>query len=41
MTAVILQGLTEAERFATIHNYIDTDAMILQKGSVPAKRQRL
>ena len=38
MTEVILSGmgLTEAERFTTIHNYIDTDAMILRKGSVSA-----
>lgn len=39
MTEVILQGmgLTETERFTTIHNYIDTDSMILRKGSVSAK----
>ena len=39
MTQVILDGmgLTEADRFTTIHNYIDTDAMILRKGSVSAK----
>jgi len=39
MTEVILQGmgLTEVERFTTIHNYIDTDAMILRKGAVSAK----
>jgi RNA-splicing ligase RtcB len=39
MTAVILQGmgLTEVERFTTIHNYIDTDSMILRKGAVSAK----
>ncbi|MBQ7092820.1 MAG: RtcB family protein, partial [Clostridia bacterium] len=30
-------GLHEAERFTTIHNYIDTDAMILRKGAVSAK----
>jgi RNA-splicing ligase RtcB len=39
---VILNGLgitqTEcAERFSTIHNYIDTDAMILRKGAVSAR----
>ncbi|MDR2881469.1 MAG: RtcB family protein, partial [Azoarcus sp.] len=39
MTEVILQGmgLTETDRFTTIHNYIDTEAMILRKGSVSAK----
>ena len=30
-------GLTTAETFTTVHNYIDTDAMILRKGSVSAK----
>lgn len=30
-------GLTVADEFTTIHNYIDTDAMILRKGSVSAK----
>ena len=40
MTEVILRGmnLTETERFTTIHNYIDTDIMILRKGAVSAKR---
>jgi RNA-splicing ligase RtcB len=40
MTEVILRGmgLTEADRFTTIHNYIDTEEMILRKGSVSAKR---
>ncbi|MDR0233593.1 MAG: RtcB family protein [Zoogloeaceae bacterium] len=39
MTDVILDGmgLTETDRFTTIHNYIDTEAMILRKGSVSAK----
>ena len=39
MTEVILSGmeLTRAEEFTTIHNYIDTDAMILRKGAVSAK----
>jgi len=39
MTDVILAGLglTQVEAFTTIHNYIDTDAMILRKGSVSAK----
>ena len=38
MTDVILSGLglERAEEFTTIHNYIDTDAMILRKGSVSA-----
>lgn len=30
-------GLTVAEQFTTIHNYIDLDAMILRKGAVSAK----
>ena len=30
-------GLTVAETFTTVHNYIDTDAMILRKGSVSAR----
>jgi RNA-splicing ligase RtcB len=40
MTEVILSkmGLTETDRFTTIHNYIDTDAMILRKGAVSAKK---
>lgn len=39
MTEVILRGMghTEVERFTTIHNYIDTDEMILRKGAVSAK----
>jgi RNA-splicing ligase RtcB len=39
MTEVILQGigLTEVDRFTTIHNYIDTETMILRKGAVSAK----
>ena len=39
MTDVILTslGLTRVEEFTTIHNYIDTDSMILRKGSVSAK----
>jgi len=39
MTDVILNGmgLTEVDRFTTIHNYIDTDSMILRKGAVSAK----
>ena len=31
-------GLTVRENFTTIHNYIDTDAMILRKGAVSACR---
>lgn len=31
-------GLHIAETFTTIHNYIDTEAMILRKGSVSAKK---
>jgi RNA-splicing ligase RtcB len=40
MTDVILSGmgLTRLEEFTTIHNYIDTDAMILRKGAVSAKK---
>ncbi len=30
--------LKVAEEFTTIHNYIDTDAMILRKGAVSAKK---
>ncbi len=30
-------GLNAVERFTTIHNYIDTDAMILRKGAVSAR----
>ena len=38
MTDVILtgMGLTRVEEFNTIHNYIDTESMILRKGSVSA-----
>ena len=40
MTQIILEGLnlTEVERFTTIHNYIETESMILRKGSVSAKK---
>ena len=31
-------NLTVNERFTTIHNYIDTDYMILRKGAVSAKQ---
>ncbi|MDR1110707.1 MAG: RtcB family protein [Deltaproteobacteria bacterium] len=39
MAQVILDGLglSEADRFSTIHNYIDIDRMILRKGAVSAK----
>ena len=39
MTDVILTGLglTRVEEFTTIHNYIDTESMILRKGSVSAR----
>ena len=39
MTDVILTGmrLTPADAFTTVHNYIDTDSMILRKGAVSAK----
>ena len=30
-------GLTPVEQFTTIHNYIDTDTMILRKGAVSAR----
>ncbi len=40
MMAELLQGLGlhAAEQFTTIHNYIDTDAMILRKGAVSARK---
>ena len=40
MTEVILSemGLHEVDRFTTIHNYIDTNEMILRKGAVSAKK---
>lgn len=40
MVNEILNGLnlTAADCFTTIHNYIDTDAMILRKGAVSAKK---
>lgn len=39
MVDVIMQGMGwhEEERFSTIHNYIDMEAMILRKGAVSAK----
>lgn len=38
MAEIILQrtGMTAAEAFHTIHNYIDTDEMILRKGAIAA-----
>ena len=44
MVDIILTGmnLTPVEQFTTIHNYIDTDNMILRKGAVAAyKGQKL
>ena len=40
MTQTILEGmgLTETDRFTTIHNYIDTENRILRKGSVSAQK---
>ena len=40
MVDVIMNGMGwhEAERFTTIHNYIDTDHMILRKGAVSAQK---
>ena len=40
MTEVIVRemGLTVAEAFTTVHNYIDMDSMILRKGAVSAQR---
>lgn len=40
MTRTILEGmgLTELDRFTTIHNYIDTEHRILRKGSVSAQK---
>ena len=40
MVQTILEGLGlhEAERFTTIHNYIDTEHRILRKGSVSAQK---
>jgi len=35
-TILVELGLNAGERFTTIHNYIDTDSMILRKGAVSA-----
>jgi RNA-splicing ligase RtcB len=39
MTEIILSEmkLTETDRFTTIHNYIDTETMVLRKGAVSAQ----
>lgn len=36
-TILVGMRLSAADEFTTIHNYIDTDAMILRKGAVSAK----
>jgi RNA-splicing ligase RtcB len=43
MAEVILShaGLTAEKSFHTVHNYIDTDEMILRKGAVSAKKGEL
>ena len=40
MVDIIMNGMGwhEADRFTTIHNYIDTDNMILRKGAVSAQK---
>ena len=40
MVQTIVKGLhlTPEEHFSTIHNYIDTESMILRKGAVPARK---
>ena len=40
MTEIILEemGLTAEEQFHTVHNYIDTDEMILRKGAIAAHK---
>lgn len=37
-TIITAMNFTEIDRFETIHNYIDTDHMILRKGSVSAQK---
>ena len=41
MVQTILKGLnvTVEEQFTTVHNYIDTESMILRKGAVSARKQ--
>ena len=43
MASVILKGLglTAAESFTTVHNYIDIEAKILRKGAVSAKKDEI
>ena len=43
MASVILKGLglTAAESFTTVHNYIDLEARILRKGAVSAKKDEI
>ena len=40
MARTIIRGMcfTEVERFTTVHNYIDTDNMILRKGAISAQK---
>lgn len=40
MVDILVKGMgwTETERFTTIHNYIDTDHMLLRKGAVSAQK---
>lgn len=40
MAQIIIDGMcfTEEERFSTVHNYIDTEKMILRKGAVSAEK---
>lgn len=40
-TIITKMGFTVGDSFTTIHNYIDTDAMILRKGAVSAKKGEL
>ena len=39
MAEIIIKGMSlrEKDRFTTIHNYVDTDSMILRKGAVSAR----
>lgn len=43
MAEIILEemGLTESQRFETVHNYIDFKRMILRKGAVSAEKDEL
>ncbi|MBQ7906956.1 MAG: RtcB family protein [Clostridia bacterium] len=40
-TIVRVAGLPRQESFSTIHNYIDTDSMILRKGAVAANKGQM